>query len=249
MLGISSERFDLYELGAGDGTKTLELLNAIKDQNFTYRPIDISFHAIHNLEQRIRDVLPQVDVQGLQDEYFSALTKMQSMDRKIILFMGSNIGNMTDEVAHEFLQRLANTMSSGDMLLLGVDLKKGREIVLPAYNDAQGHTASFNLNLLTRINNELGGDFDTSKFAHRPEYDEQTGYTKSFLESTENQVVHIDELELSVEFKKGEKIFMEISRKYDDAILRNVIEHTGLSIDGKLTDSRNYFADYVLKKA
>ncbi len=155
---------------------------------------------------------------------------------------------MDDEKAHKFMCKLSETMSSGDVLLLGVDLMKPGHIILPAYNDAQGHTAAFNLNLLERINRELDGNFDPGKFSHRPVYDEDTGFTRSFLQSTENQTVRIEALDLMVDFEEGETIFMEISRKYNDEILGNVIKDTGLEITNKLTDSKGYFADYILKK-
>ncbi|MBT4930795.1 MAG: L-histidine N(alpha)-methyltransferase [Flavobacteriales bacterium] len=248
VLDIDETHFDLYELGAGDGTKTMELLRAINGADFTYHPIDISFHAIHNLEQRVQNELPEVDVRGIQDDYFSALGKMQSDNRKVILFMGSNIGNMDDEKAHKFMCKLSETMSRGDVLLLGVDLMKPGHIVLPAYNDASGHTAAFNLNLLERINRELDGNFDLDKFIHRPVYEEDTGFAKSFLQSKEKQTVRIEALDLSVDFEERETIFMEISRKYNDSILRGVIQDTGLQITNKLTDSKGYFADYILKK-
>lgn len=243
-----SKHFDLFELGAGDGTKTMELLKALRRSDFTYRPIDISVHAIQELKKRIAKKLPEVAVEGAQGEYFDVLSTLNTTNPKVILFMGSNIGNLMDERANAFLKRLASVMNKGDKLLLGVDLKKSSSIVLPAYNDAQGITARFNLNLLHRINRELGGDFEVSNFAHKPMYDEEKGWAMSFLESSVDQKVSIEHLGLTVSFKKGELVFMEVSRKYDDETIARIVENTELDFIQKFYDSKKYFCDILFEK-
>lgn len=244
-----SVHFDLYELGAGDGTKTIELLKHLQEFNFTYRPIDISQHAIDALVDRMKETLPKIKVEGLQGEYFEALNVIKNDHLKIILFLGSNLGNMLDRRANEFLVALSATMRKGDKLLLGIDLKKSKEIVLPAYNDAFGLTAEFNLNLLRRINRELGGDFKLDQFKHAPVYDEVQGMAMSFLESTCDQSVRIDALDKVFHFKKGECIFMEVSRKYDDESIAAVSINTDLVIAERFYDNRFYYCDLLFVKS
>jgi L-histidine N-alpha-methyltransferase len=246
--GVKDQYFELIELGAGDGTKTIELLKALQSKDFVYRPIDISINAIDKLTQRIKSELSIVRVEGAQGEYFTALQTLKSDHPKVILFMGSNLGNMLDEQANEFLKALSEVMNKGDKLLLGLDLKKKEEIVLPAYNDAQGFTAAFNLNLLDRINRELGADFNREAFAHKPQYIEQTGLAKSYLMSTKVQDVRIGHIGETVHFEEGETIFMEISRKYDDDAIREISANTSLNLITQLFDSKKWFSDFIFEK-
>lgn len=240
--------FDLFELGAGDGSKTMHLLDALKSLNFTYRPIDISLNAIEQLEKRVAANIPGIQVEGIQDEYFEALSKLSGKRPKVILFMGSNIGNMLDDRANEFLLKLSATMQSGDRLLLGVDLIKDESIILPAYNDAQGITSEFNLNLLDRINRELGGDFNREMFSHTPQYDQDKGIAYSYITSLAEQDVSVKALDRTFHFQKEEKVFTEVSRKYDDRALQAITNHTSLVLKDKIFDSKSYFCDAIFEK-
>lgn len=243
--------FKLVELGAGDGTKTKQLLKALdhQDYNFTYAPIDISENALKHLKVSINQELPTVKINPKQGDYFNVLADLKASEYPIIvLFLGSNIGNLSDERAKEFISKLNDNLKTGDKIVLGVDLIKPKSIVLPAYNDAQGITKRFNLNLLIRINNELDADFDTDFFEHKPEYDEEEGIARSFLVSTKDQIITIKSLDKTFRFKKGEKIHMETSRKYNDQILNGILAHSSLKIFDRLTDSQNLFADYILEK-
>lgn len=243
--------FELIELGAGDGLKTKELLKTLDAQNynFDYYPIDISANALTLLKKDINTVLPNVSVKTQEGDYFEVLDSLkESKNPKVILFLGSNIGNMTDEQASLFIYNLGDNLQEGDKLLLGVDLIKSKEIVLPAYNDSQGITAAFNLNLLQRINEELEGNFNLNNFEHRPEYNEKEGIAKSFIVSTTDQTVEIKALGASYHFAKGEKIHTEISRKYNDALIDKIISDTDFTIGNKIMDSKRYFADYILTR-
>lgn len=247
---IENEPFLLVELGAGDGTKTLDLLRYLSGSAFSYMPIDISENALTNLKKRINNELPEVDVKPQQGEYFSVLNKLHDIHQKmVILFLGSNLGNMLDDRAHQFIEQLAKSMNSGDFLVLGLDLIKDPDIIAPAYNDAKGITSAFNMNLLKRINRELGGNFDLAAFAHYPEYDDKQGIAFSYLKSLKKQTVYVGAIEKNFHFEKGELIHTEISRKYNDTIVQKIIAHTRLEIKQKFTDSQNYFADYLLVKA
>jgi len=242
--------FELIELGAGDGMKTKELLQELSRQNykFDYMPVDISQNALDNLEMTLNKEMPHISVKTRQGDYFEVLESLkENQHPKVILFLGSNIGNMSDAVATDFIFNLSRNLSFGDKFFLGVDLIKSADIVLPAYNDSQGVTAAFNLNLLERINRELEADFDLNNFKHKPEYDENQGIAMSFLVSTKNQDVFIKKLNKTFHFGRGEKILTEISRKYNDEILDKILKKTAFVIKERITDSKKYFANYVLE--
>jgi dimethylhistidine N-methyltransferase len=246
-----STYFELIELGAGDGTKTRQLLSALNERHFQYDyiPVDISKNVLDNLVQDLSIYLPKTSVKPQHGDYFNSLHSLKdSHHPKVVLFLGSNIGNMPDDKAQQFLQQLSNNLNIGDKLLLGVDLIKPASVILPAYDDEEGITGAFNINLLERINNELDGSFDLDKFEHAPEYDEKYGIAKSYLKSKCDQEVEIKATGKSYQFNEGEKIHTEISRKYNDAILHNIIHDTSLRIDAKFTDSKHYFADIILTK-
>ncbi|MEZ5017141.1 MAG: L-histidine N(alpha)-methyltransferase [Flavipsychrobacter sp.] len=246
---VTNEPLELIELGAGDGTKTIELLKMLQTKaDFTYIPIDISQHALDTLSRRLAKELPNINVRPIQGDYFSVLEDIKEHTaRKVILFLGSNIGNMLDHNARRFITQLSEQLNPKDKILLGVDLKKEASIILPAYNDAQGITAAFNLNLLTRINKELGGNFDVSKFKHAPVYNEKEGMAESYIVSTAAQDVTITATGKTYHFDEGERIHMEISRKYDADVVNDIISDTGLYIKQKFTDSKDYYADFLLE--
>lgn len=249
LLGFGPDDFlELIELGAGDGTKTLELLRALceEDYPFEYCPVDFSQNALELLEADLKSKCPKLQINPLRGEYFEVLKNFNgSHHKKVVLFLGSNIGNLRDDRASVFLHELDQTLNVGDRLLLGVDLIKSEEVVLPAYNDSKGVTREFNLNLLRRINRELEADFNLEGFEHRPEYDESTGIAASYLESTQKQNVRINGSVYS--FEKGERILTEISRKYNEDILTHILEPTRFRIVDKIMDKNNLFADYVLE--
>ncbi len=243
--------FELIELGAGDGTKTKKLLSRLLEKGyaFEYFPIDISQNALNQLEDSLKREMPQLNVNPQQGDYFNVLSSLKPNQKpKVILFLGSNIGNMIDERASAFIYQLGENVHTGDKLVLGVDLIKSEEIVLPAYNDASGVTRAFNLNILKRINDQLGANFILEQFDHAPEYSEETGIAKSYIMSLADQVVHIESLDTSYDFKAGEKIQTEISRKYNDDILANILKLTDFKIIEKLSDRNGYFADYIIEK-
>ena len=246
-----SSFFEIIELGAGDGKKTKKLLKKLVKQgyDFVYHPVDISGNILEHLQQVLAKEIPELDVQPKQDLYFDALAAYNASDhKKVVLFLGSNIGNLDDKLAADFLYQMGSNFKHDDILLLGVDLKKSRDIVLPAYNDSNGITARFNLNLLTRINRELGANFILDNFSHEPEYFEEEGIAYSYLLSLTAQTVCIESLNKTYDFAEGEKIQTEISRKYDESILNNIIAETDFKLVSKIMDSNAYFADYILKR-
>ena len=244
--------FELIELGAGDGLKTKELLRLldVKNFKFDYFPIDISENALNLLKQDLNKDLPNVSVQTQHGDYFEVLASLKNSKLpKVILFLGSNIGNMNDQLAAQFIYNLGSNLQAGDKLLLGVDLIKPKQLVLPAYNDSKGLTAKFNLNLLERINRELGGNFDLNNFKHHPEYNEEEGIAKSYIVSTTHQKVAIKAMGKTFEFAEAEKIHTETSRKYNDTIIKKIIDNTDFTQTNKILDSKGYFADYILVRS
>lgn len=249
-LGLTPEKHvELVELGAGDGTKTKKLLHFLLNGGYSigYQPIDISPYALSNLEKSLAVEMPGLSVKTRQGDYFEVLESMRnSTAPKVVLFLGSNLGNMLDEVAGRFIRTLSERLNPGDRLLLGLDLIKSPEVVIPAYSDSQGVTAAFNLNLLTRINRELGGDFRLDKFRHRVTYTQQEGIVKSYLESTCKQQVVIDKIGKTFLFEEGESIHTEISRKYNDHIINQFIADSSFAVVNRLSDRAERFADYIL---
>lgn len=243
--------FELVELGAGDGHKTKKLLNKLvqEDFNFDYFPVDISQNALDLLENELEKEMPGLHVIPKQGDYLGMMADFKnSPHKKVILFLGSNIGNLNDEHAADFIYQLGSNLKKSDILLLGVDLIKSKEIVLPAYHDKNGITAAFNLNLLRRINEELGANFNLEKFKHVAEYSEEEGMAKSYLISREEQQVYIDSIKQSFFFKPNEKIHTEISRKYNDDVINQIISKTDFKLKTKITDAKAYFADYILER-
>ena len=241
--------FELIELGAGDGSKTKSLLSELLEQGFQfeYFPVDISDNVLDHLESNLRQELPELVIKPQHKDYFESLGELKNTHHpKVVLYLGSNLGNLPDKLAAQFMYDLGSNLVAGDMLLLGLDRLKSKEIVAPAYNDSQGVTRGFNLNLLQRINTELGANFNLQNFVHTPEYSEETGIAASSLQSTCAQDVTVSELGETFHFEQGEKIHLEISRKYNDEILQDILKDTDFSIIGELRDSNDYFSDYVL---
>ncbi len=244
---------DLIELGAGDGKKTKVLLKYMAENNFNfiYKPIDISENAVEMLSAALASEMPTLKVDAEVGEYFETLERLKSYDKrkKVIMVLGSNIGNLPHPRAIEFLSRLKDAMSGEDLLFMGFDQKKNPQTILDAYNDETGITAAFNKNILTRINRELGGNFDVEKFKHWEVYDPETGTAKSFLLATEAMEVTVEQLELTVNFDKWETIHTEISQKYDDKTVKWLTEKSGLKIETSFSDANEYYKNYAFRKA
>ncbi|HET7361429.1 MAG TPA: L-histidine N(alpha)-methyltransferase, partial [Salinimicrobium sp.] len=207
--------FDLIELGAGDGKKTKILLKYLSEKNtdFNYLPIDISQNVLDELEISLKKELPHVKVKTQQGSYFKVLANLASYDnrKKVIMMLGSNIGNLLHPQAIDFLRHIQNAMNSEDMLFMGFDQKKNPQKILNAYNDPTNVTEAFNKNILVRINTEMDADFKPDSFLHWPVYDPETGTAKSFLVSKIEQEVKVKKLNLLVHFNAWESIHTEIS--------------------------------------
>ncbi|SDH75561.1 L-histidine N(alpha)-methyltransferase [Mucilaginibacter gossypii] len=239
------QSFDLIELGAGDATKSEYLLDFLVRSNvdFKYLPIDISDNILQELKARFNKSLPQLVVQPLAGEYFEMLkvATQESANRKVIFFLGANIGNMDKDQAIDFCHTLRSNLSPGDLLLIGFDLKKHPRIILNAYDDQGKITSKFNLNLLARINRELDSDFDLERFEHYQTYDPETGASKSYLVSLQEQ--HISIKGQIVAFAINETIYMEVSQKYSIEEIAVIAQRCGFRAGGYWIDSKGWFAD------
>ncbi len=246
--GASTE-FRLVELGAGDGSKTKILLKEFMKSGakFTYSPIDISKNVLNLLSDNLKSEIPDLTMQPAQGDYFKALSRIHEPSEKTVaFFLGSNIGNFGDDGDVAFLRKLGDYLETGDLLFMGVDLKKDPSIILRAYDDSQGITKEFNLNLLKRINRELNGNFDISKFQHYPYYNPQTGECRSYLISTEDQKVQV--ANQIIHFEAWEAIFMEISKKYDSKKLNELAQATGFSPVTEFRDDQSWYANVLWEK-
>jgi dimethylhistidine N-methyltransferase len=248
----AQEPFFLLELGAGDGLKTKILLRHLleTDANFTYVPVDISDAALDGLAASLDEELPELRVEPIVADYSEALRLMATRPgRKVVLFLGSNIGNFLPADRLAFLRTLAEPLSPNDRLLIGFDLQKDPRIIRAAYDDAQGVTAAFNLNLLVRLNRELGANFDLAHWQHYTDYDPLAGAVRSFLVSTRAQAVHISALHQTFPFAAWETIHTENSYKFTAPQIEALAAEAGLSVTEFFTDEQTYFADVVLRPA
>lgn len=243
--------FNLVELGAGDGYKTKVLLRYFMNHSeLEYFPVDISANALKGLMASLREEFPSLRATPLNHEYFAALEELNQMRHspKLILFLGSNIGNFTPALTREFLQKLYVAMAPGDQVLCGIDLKKDPEIILKAYNDPAGITRDFNLNILSRINRELGGNFEPDNFIHYPVYNPQSGECRSYLVSTVAQEVYLGATDQVYQFEAYEAIHTETSRKHSLTGIAAMAEECGFRVKENFIDSRNFFTDSLWVK-
>jgi L-histidine Nalpha-methyltransferase len=243
----SSGGFDLIELGAGDGTKTAVLIDYFLSQNaeISYSPIDISQEALDVLSAKFSAKFPTLNIRTRTGDYFRILESLKghSSKRKILLFLGSNIGNFTRDQALEFFRHLRAVMNGDDLLFIGFDLQKDPHVIVPAYDDKAGVTAAFNLNLLKRINRELGANFVVDKFTHYANYRPIEASARSFLISREKQSVHVAALGKTFEFEQWEAVFMEISQKYNLRMISDLAAQSGFEIKENFFDSQRYYCD------
>src|SRR5438477_5473429 len=196
--------FDVIELGACDGTKTAVLIYYFLRQNsdISYSPIDISQEALDALSAKFTSEFPLLRIDARNGDYFRILKSLKNAAarRKILLFLGSNIGNFSRVQSVEFFRHLREVMNADDLLFIGFDLQKDPHVIQKAYDDGAGVTAAFNLNLLKRINSELGANFDLDKFTHYAVYRPVECAARSFLISREKQIVNVAALDQTFEF-------------------------------------------------
>jgi dimethylhistidine N-methyltransferase len=240
----------LIEMGSGSASKTRQIIEALlrKQDELLFIPVDISATALDSSSRILLQSYPQLRVEAYAADYFAGLAELgkTKKGRTLALFLGSNISNFDPEEALKFLRALRQVLSAGDALLLGADLKKDKLILEAAYNDALGVTAAFNLNVLARINRELGGNFDLRAFQHRALYNEEVGRVEIYIESTRDQTVEISQLEMEVQFAEGEQIHTENSYKYDLSDIAKLAADTGFTRSRTWLDQKQQFSSSLL---
>lgn len=244
-----AEKLDVIEFGPGDAIKSVHLLKELSERKgmVNYFPIDISENIIQLLNENLPEKIPRLSINGFSGEYLRMLsaTNKVSSNKKLVLFLGANIGNFKFNEMPQFCKQLRSLLSAGDMVLIGFDLKKDPKKILAAYDDACGFTSQFNLNLLVRINHELNADVDIDNFEHYASYDPISGACKSYLISAKKQSITI--ADNVIDFEKDEPIFMEISQKYSVSEIDRIMYECGFKVLTHFFDDNKYFVDVLLK--
>ncbi len=242
----------MLELGSGDGQKTRLLIEALlaRQERLEYVPVDISESAVALSSQALLLSYPDLRITAYIGEYHAALRAIRKErtlpGRTLVLFLGSTLGNLDPEERLVLLSDVRNLLNPGEGFLLGVDLEKPDRVLIPAYDDPLGVTAAFNLNLLVRINRELGGGFDLASFRHQARYNRVEGRIEMHLESRQDQRVPIRGLGIEVPFAAGETIHTESSYKFRPEQIAALAAATGFEVRRTWTDSRGWFASNLL---
>ncbi len=240
---------ELIGLGTGAGTKTRILLEELKTPR-VYVPIDISKEQLEESCARFRQTFPDLQILPVCADYlepFELPLPRKLSARSVIYFPGSTIGNFEPDAAVAFLERLVDIAGDGGGLLIGVDLQKDRHVIERAYNDAAGVTAAFNLNLLARINRELGGEFDLTSWQHRAIYNENAGRVEMYLVSRTKQRVQIEDQYFN--FAAGEAILTEYSYKHTPPGFAALARKAGFRFANLWTDNAQFFGIFYFRVA
>jgi dimethylhistidine N-methyltransferase len=236
---------ELVELGSGSSTKTRILLDAYGDRDLPlhYMPVDVSAGI---LETSARDLLrhyPTLTVHALASTYEQALENLPptTLPSRMICFIGSTLGNLSPQACDRFLTQLYQSLQPGDYVLLGIDLQKDPQVLHAAYNDRQGVTAEFNLNMLRHLNRRFDGNFDLDQFEHVAFYNTEKHQIEMYLKSLVAQTVTLKALELTITFEAGELMLSEISRKFNLTELQTHLQQHGLVPRQVWTDDQQWF--------
>lgn len=242
--GQRSMPLRLVELGAGTASKTCILLEAalrISD-DVVYVPVDVCAEALELASQNVACALPEVRIQPIVENYVSHPLQLEPFSgTTLALYIGTSIGNFSREEARLILQNLGAQLQIGDALLLGTDMMKDESTLLAAYDDSSGITAAFNLNILHRLNRELGANFDLAGFRHCVLWNSFESRIEMHLESMREQVVNIEDASLNFRLIAGETIHTENSYKFTDQSIRTLLGDVGFEIRGAWKDSRSWY--------
>jgi L-histidine Nalpha-methyltransferase len=238
---------DLVELGSGSSTKTQMLLDAYGGKDFCYLPIDVSAGMLSESARILADRYPNLTIQGLAGTYEQGLAWLHENHQqpKTIAFLGSSLGNLNLTEQDALFTQVCRGMEAGDYFLLGVDLHKAAEILEPAYDDSQGVSAAFDLNMLAHLNWRFDGDFDLACFDHRAIYNQELRRIETYLRSSKAQLVTLKALDLQVDFAIGEEILTEISCKFDWEQMDRRFGDWGLEVVDRWTDNNQWFGLFL----
>jgi len=236
---------DLVELGSGSSTKTRLLLDAYQAQGYPlyYQPIDVSAGILAESAAQLLTDYPTLQVQALVGTYEQALTALPPpiMAPRLLFFLGSSLGNFTPLECDQFFAQVTTVLEAGDYFLLGIDLQKDSEILEAAYNDRQGVTAAFNLNMLAHLNRRFIGNFNLDAFHHQAIYNPVDCQIEMYLHCRQPQSVQLKQLDLSIELTQGERIRTEISRKFNLEQMQQYLQTYGLSPLQTWIDPKQWF--------
>ncbi|MES5817791.1 L-histidine N(alpha)-methyltransferase [Streptomyces sp. RG80] len=231
----------LVELGSGSSEKTRYVIDALTALH-TYVPVDVSESALTQAGQALIEERPGLNVHALIADFTAALTLPETPGPRLVAFLGGTIGNLLPAERAEFFASVRALLSSGDALLLGTDLVKDENVLVRAYDDAAGVTATFNKNVLTVVDRELGADFDPGAFDHVALWDAENEWIEMRLRSRTAQTVKIPALDLAVDFAAGEELHTEVSAKFRKEGVRTELAAAGLELSHWWTDSEGRFA-------
>lgn len=250
MISAAGSGLSVVELGAGSASKTVVLLRAVAHSQAAvdFYPVDVSASALADASRRIKAAIPAVATHPHVGDYTMGLPFLRQISgRKLVLYIGSSIGNFEPLDAGAMLARLRQGLGAGDALLLGTDMRKAPSILIPAYDDTLGVTAAFNKNMLVRINRELDADFDLDSFQHRVVWNAEQSRIEMHLESTRKQSVRIGALKMNVHFAEAERIHTENSYKFTPAMIEAIANNAGFEVERTWTDSRGWFSVHMLR--
>jgi len=244
-------RGDIVEFGSGANWKIKTLLDAANERNNTdlrYVPVDVSESALIEASEELLGIYSNLRVTGIVADFTKEVQNIPANGNKLFVFLGSTIGNLSEEEGVHFLRKITALMERNDQLLLGFDMLKSKDILEPAYNDSQGITAEFNKNSLNVINRELDGDFKLEHFDHAAYLNTEKEQIEMHLLANRNVSVNIQELDLTIEMKKGETIHTEISRKFTRESIGNLAQGAGLSTYRWFSDCDGWFSLVAMKR-
>lgn len=240
----------VLEAGPGDGSKAQILTRALArvSDSVCYGAVDISPEALSVAIPRILSD-PGIPAFSIVGDSLTGIPELAlaRAGRRLFLFLGSNIGNYTGEGSTALMRGIRDALDPGDFVLIGFDLEKSTEVLLPAYQDSKGVTREFNLNLLLRLNRELVANFDVSGFEHHARYNSAVSAMQSFLVSTKPQTVLVESLGLQIDFDESEEIHTENSHKFSISSIGQLANQTGFEVIKHFLDSRNYFTTSLWK--
>jgi dimethylhistidine N-methyltransferase len=240
----------LVELGAGTATKTCILIEELlqRQSRTLFYPIDVSPSALDEAVRQLSHQFPPLRVNPIVADYTGGVPALSRISgRKLVLYIGSSIGNFEPDEAIRILRRIRRTLRSGDALLLGADFAKSPKILVPAYDDSQGVTASFNKNILARLNRELDADFDLDAFRHIALWNRRCSRMEIFLESMAEQTAFLPPLDLDVRFEAGERIHTENSYKYTDAMIESILHYSVFTLEQTWCDRKKWFGVHLAR--
>jgi len=239
----------VIELGAGTATKTRTLLRAVarRQLRVKYFPVDISGSALGEAQARVRQQFPGALIRPMVADFANGFGFLRQIaGRKLVLYLGSSLGNFDPEDAVRMLRRVRGQLSPGDALLVGTDMVKPAEFLVPAYDDGQGVTGEFNKNILRRINRELGANFDLHGFRHIAEWNPEASRMEIYLESTRSQSVRLPMVG-TVRFASGERIHTENSYKYRMELVEQILCASAFALDQSWFDRQRWFGLHLAR--